>query len=122
MNTITEMKATVVALGQMVHTDKMNRPYLWGKILLAETQETSWVIIYDFFVGTGTKLIVYPLASSERYGVKHVEEHNNLVTEAIEMLVDRKVAFLQIILDQLEHFMYLICLVVTANTSDFFPY
>jgi hypothetical protein len=37
-------------------------------------------------------------------------------------LVDRKVAFLQMILDQLEHFMYLICLVVTANTLDFFPY
>jgi hypothetical protein len=31
-------------------------------------------------------------------------------------LVDRTIAFLQKILDQLEHFMYLIC----ANTSDFF--
>jgi len=92
MKTISEMKATVVALGQMVHTDKLSRPYLWGKILLAETQETSWVIIYDFFVGAGTKLIVYPLADTSRYGIKHVEEHNDLVTDAIEMLVERKVA------------------------------
>ena len=92
METITEMQATVVAIGQTVHTDKLYRPYTWGKILLNDTQETSWVIIYDFLVGKGSKLIVYPLAESGRYGIKDVIEHNDAVLQAMEMLVEIKVA------------------------------
>ena len=91
MNNITETQATVIGLGQMVHTDRLYRPYVWGKILLDNTKETSWVIIYDFLVGKGSKVIVYPLAESDRYGIKHIIEHSDEMLQAIEMIVEHKV-------------------------------
>lgn len=87
-------KATLTNIGQTVHTDSQKRPYVWGRILLNETQEQSWVIIYDFFVGKGSKLMVYPMSNSKNgaYAISTIIKHNDTLMEAIEILVEKKVS------------------------------
>jgi len=73
------IKATLTTIGQTVHTDSQNRAYVWGRILLNETQENTWVIIYDFFVGKGSKLMVYPMSNSKNsaYAISQVVKQND---------------------------------------------
>lgn len=88
------IKATLTTIGQTVYTDSQNRPYVWGKAVLSGSQEKPWVIIYDFFIGKGSKLMVYPMSNSKNgaYAISEVFNYSDSLIEAMELLVEKKVA------------------------------
>jgi hypothetical protein len=92
------LKGTLTLVGKNIYTDKFNRPYAWGRVIITGEEKESYVMITMrdlLFVKTGTEITVHGLPKSNGYDQSYVMEpiyDFNHQVSLMEKLVEHKVA------------------------------
>ena len=92
------LKGTLTLVGKNIYTDKFNRPYAWGRVIITGEEKESYVMITMrdlLFVKTGTEITVHGLPKSNGYKQSYVMEPMddfNYQVSLMEKLVEHKVA------------------------------